>query len=70
MLIHPGSGLVFYYQKLANMLKEPISIYAMNNPYFGNDEASFDSLEEMTAYYATVIRNQQFKEVLLLVDYP
>lgn len=65
ILVHAGSGTAWDYKALRPyFLDRPI--YGINNPYFGQAERAFKSVEEMAYYYLQLIRKRGLVEPFYL----
>lgn len=53
-LIHPAGGLSFKFLPLTKYISSH-AIYAINNPFFGNSQNNFKSIEEMAGFYLNEI---------------
>ena len=54
-LVHAAAGLAFEYRGLTNYFKD-IPIYGIINPYRGDEEEQFNSIEDMAKYYIQAIQ--------------
>ncbi len=56
-LIHPSSSLSVCYTGLHSYLDSSFGVYVINNPHFGNEEKSFQSVEKMAEDYCKAIQS-------------
>ncbi len=63
-LVHPALGLAFPYTSLADY-KHNKSIYGISNPYFGQKEPYFTSIEQMASHYIQYIERHSFDSLEL-----
>ena len=59
--IHSGGGHVFFYQPLAQLLKEDQPLYALQPAGLDGQQALHNSIEEMAAFYIEQLRSVQPK---------
>lgn len=58
-LIHPISGTVFWYIKLAQLLDDDRSIYAIHDPALESNKVHFSNLDSMGEFYLQAIKKIQ-----------